>query len=629
MIRQVLTALVLTALVVASAAAALGVPSSQAPSPDAPRTKSIGQLIFEQQAHFAAQHADHPEEMALPPVDKVAEARRILRDEPVLGATPLGWVESGKTDRLLGLRPGSDAASLQRDLVTEVLRVHALAGVPVAPAEVLSLRAQADALPAEVRGPFADLVGATADAYAAQLGVAQAIAARGLKQPTEHDTVLTLAERDATVANAESVLAAANVLRVAIEDLGPRATLPPFSDSEGLVILGSTGPNTYTRGGLVLDPVLVVEQGGDDVYANSGAGACPLPLTIGNVACNKLALSFILDLAGSDVYTYDGMPSVIQGSGIYGGIGILVDMAGADSYSSKMTRSNGLPLFQYIDGVAQGSGEGGYGLLLDVEGNDTYRADVRSTNGWDIWDFAQGFGSAGGVGLLVDGSGSDQYLSNGLGLTGSGFQGVYTNGVGFYGGVGIQIDEGQDGDVYHATNVAETVDYYAQGFAAFGALGILYDEGGNDDYDATQEATDSWIVPLLNCAFGTGSFGGVGILIDLAGDDRYYGDSKSKYAAHTMNEGFGGPGVAYGLFVDVSGDDGHFMEVHGGSGSKTMGRGVIVNNGTIAGNLFGTYLDLGGNDQYTGAWPSRDNHVWVLGADVNLLMTAEDFLYGA
>lgn len=629
MLRPIPTALMLAALVVASAAVGLSAPDAQPLPADAPRTKSIGQLIFEQQAHFAAEHASHPEEMALPPVDSVGEARRILREEPILGATPLAWVEAAKAERLLSLRPV--AATDSRDLVTEVLRVHALAGVPVTAQEVLSLRAQADALPAQVRAPFADLVGATADAYEGQLATVGAIQARGLVQPSEENPILTLAERDATVANAESVLAAANALRQAIEDLGPRATLPPFSDSEGLVILGATGPNTYTRGGLILDPVLVVEQGGDDTYANSGAGACPLPLTVGNVACNRLALSFILDLAGNDTYAYDGVPSVIQGSGIYGGIGILVDMKGADSYSSKMTRGNALPLFQYIDGVAQGSGEGGYGLLLDVEGNDTYRADVRSANGWDIWDFAQGFGSAGGVGLLVDSGGNDRYLANGLGLAGpNGFQGVYTNGVGFYGGVGLQVDSGKGSDVYHATNVAQTVDYYAQGFAAFGGLGVLYDDGGNDDYDATQEATDSWIVPLLNCAFGTGSFGGVGILLDLGGNDRYYGDSKSQYAAYTMNEGFGGPGAAYGLFVDVSGDDGHFMYANGGAGSKTMGRGVIVNNNTLAGNLVGTYLDIGGIDQYTGAWPSRDNHRWVAGADVNApLMTAEEFLYGA
>lgn len=174
------------------------------------------------------------------------------------------------------------------------------------------------------------------------------------------------------------------------------------------------------------------------------------------------------------------------------------------------------------------------------------------------------------------------------------------------------------------------------GFGAFGGLGIILEDGGDDSYVAGEEIWNNptgagIIVPLLNCAFGTGSLGGVGIMLELGGDDSYFGNSISPREAYTMNEGFGGPGEAYGLFVDVSGDDGHFMEANGAAGSGTFGRGVLIADLGhallgVGGNMFGTYLDAGGADQYTGAAPSGDNKQWAAGADVNLVPSG--FLLG-
>ncbi|HET6398897.1 MAG TPA: hypothetical protein VFH47_05025, partial [Candidatus Thermoplasmatota archaeon] len=348
--------------------------------------------------------------------------------------------------------------------------------------------------------------------------------------------------------------------------------------------------------------------------------------------CNGLALSVAIDLGGNDAYALASPePTVAQGAGSMGGVGLLLDYGGDDRYTAHMHRANKPPAQAYVDGGMQAFGQAGVGILLDAAGRDVYTANV-STSRYSIWSFAQGYGGLGGVGVLADASGDDAYLAHGLPSTlrlGE-FQGVYTNGVGFYAGVGLQVDAGRTDDRYYAWDEATSTDYYAQGFGAFGGLGVLLEDGGDDDYTAGEAIVNNptgngIIVPLLNCAFGTGSFAGVGVFLELSGNDTYYGATFSPRAAYTMNEGFGGPGIAYGVFVDVSGDDGHFMEAHGSAGSATFGRGVILLGGNVflgtGGNMFGTYLDAGGNDRYTGAPPSRDGATWQGGADVNLVPT--------
>ena len=151
-------------------------------------------------------------------------------------------------------------------------------------------------------------------------------------------------------------------------------------------------------------------------------------------------------------------------------------------------------------------------------GEDTYLFNVKSSAGRSIWEFGQGFGAAGGIGVVLDSWGNDKWLSYGLESPGLyGFEGVYTQGTGFYGGVGVMADVGRGNDVYDAAITARTPDYYAQGFGAFGGFGILYEDGGDDTYSAVEIATNPWINPILNCAFGTGSYAGVGIMVELGG----------------------------------------------------------------------------------------------------------------
>lgn len=553
-------------------------------------------------------------------------------DRDVLGRPPMGWVDwvqstYGAESRL--------AAADAPDLTAEALRLYGLLELPVDEALRLDLEAQEARLAPAVRDSFARVVRTVVVAYEAQLPVALDLLARWPADFDIHEPFLSPAQRDLMADRAATIVASIHEFQAATQGL-PLAVPSSFSDPEGLIILGSPGPDTYTRSGLLPDPILVVEQGGNDLYLNSAGGANPLGLLPnGNVATggvlpdgNRLVVSVVADLAGDDTYNWNGGPAVVQGAAAFGGIGLLVDVAGDDDYLARMIRGNQGPLLNgiqyYFDGGGQGYGYGAVGLQIDEAGYDLYQFDVGATSARSIWAFAQGFGAAGGLGVSYDQDGIDTWISRGLGIAAgpSNFQGVYTQGTGFYAGVGIMIDAGEDDDLYHSWDNATTTDYYAQGFGAFGGLGILYEDGGNDDYIAVSVATASFIATSLNCAYGTGSIGGVGFFIDAGGDDRYFGDTVSNRRAHTMNEGFGGIGAAYGFFWDVRGNDEHIIVAHGAQGSQVSGRGLfegLPSIGNLLGekNIVGTYLDSGGIDSYIG--PGADNSIWLFGADQNLL----------
>jgi hypothetical protein len=597
-------------------------------------------LVMSQMGSVVGHRYDQP----LPPKGQTPQQRAawLLDRRPALGRAPSDWLAWSKGTFTLGAnapaaRPAAEGATAAaaRNLIANVAALDALAGAPLSGAQRAQVAADAARIPAQVRAPFASLVGTVAAAYAAQVPTAHAILAR-LRPGVDLATLVTRAERDAMTARQTAIVRALDVFRArtsAFFDASP--SLPRiFADPNGLVILGGTGNDTYNRAeGQFPDPILLVDPSGNDTYNNSAGGACPLwPLPvpvhlIGNsgddwLACNGLVLSVVADLgdgttaASNDRYHYDGAPSAVQGAGGPGGIGILVDVAGADTYDAKMTRGDNAPFFMYFDGGAQGYGFGGAGLLLDGTGDDTYRFDVYSAKGHSIWALGQGFGGAGGIGIATDLSGNDHWLSDGLGLRGGGFEGIYVDGVGFYGGVGILTDLGGGDDVVRSAVVADTVDFYSQGFAAFGGLGVMVDDGGDDSYYTLEKAISPapGIDPLLNCAYGTASYGGVGIMIDGGGNDTYYGASISTLGAFVMDNGWGGPAVGYGLFVDASGDDSYTMEAQGKT-PMIAGRGDQGLDSEP--NWFGTFVDGGGKDSYVGG-AGADDTTWLwMGVDEN------------
>jgi hypothetical protein len=204
----------------------------------------------------------------------------------------------------------------------------------------------------------------------------------------------------------------------------------------------------------------------------------------------QFGLGIIINAKGNDRYicSYGG-----QALGMFGGAGVLIDKSGDDLY-----RLGGLhPDFRepYTSTVSMGQGfgqgiraekairgvPGGIGVLIDEKGNDTYIADY----------FAQGSSYYYGTGILLDMDGNDEYVS-----------GRYSQGAGIHSSVGICIDR-RGNDFYYASyGVAQGTghdfgigffedgqgddEYWGgtlvQGSASNGSIGIFKDLRGSDRY---------------------------------------------------------------------------------------------------------------------------------------------------
>lgn len=649
MLRKLLLCLVVVLTASAAVASSLSVTAgglATGPATDEELAgRSLGDLIYQgmndprfeaRLQHWLGDHGlDHPQRLDLAGASPIDVARSKLNAEPRLGRSVAEWVQLANAQSLLALEPQT-APRADADLVDEVARLAAAYDVVYTPAQMAEMRTSAAAIPADLRAPFAALVSAMADATLAQAPIAEDVMSRMRKADLAFR--LTDAEREATLVNALGLVAAQNAFRLAVAD-APHVATPAFSDPAGLVILGSSGDDTFARTGQFQDAALIVDPSGNDTYQQLAGGACPDTLNLIH-ECNGLVAAMVVDLLGDDDYTYTGAPTNSQASASLGAIGILVDVAGSDLYYSNFIQKQRVGdlwggVLGYIDAGNQGYALAGVGILLDATGDDVYEGDVTTTWG-SIWGFSQGFGNAGGVGIAADGSGDDDWLAYGFDTRlDRGFQGLYPGGSGFFGGLGIMADTGLGRDEYKAWDNASSTDFYAYGFGAFGGTGIFYEDGGDDDYTAVESATGAagtTIIPLLNCAYGTASFAGLGAFLEMGGNDNYFGDSITGLPrpVATMNEGFGGPAEGEGIFVDVSGDDGHFMEAHPNgvlNYAQTYGRGAWLGGGEgLVGNTFGVYLDLAGDDVYTGAAPSQNNAVWPAGLDLEAGMVPGFFI---
>jgi hypothetical protein len=200
----------------------------------------------------------------------------------------------------------------------------------------------------------------------------------------------------------------------------------------------------------------------------------------------------IVDVAGNDNYFAGGMyedfrapgksyQSMAQGFGLgmrpwesfvgaSGGIGVLLDAEGNDSYVADYFAQGASYWYalgilddrkgndRYLSGrYSQGAGvHMSAGILLDGEGDDTYLAD---------FGVAQGCGHDFGIGFLLDNGGNDRYIS-----------GVIAQGAGNDNGIGILSDNGGDNEYY--------VKSLGQGRGNFepvrdlGSFGLLFETGG-------------------------------------------------------------------------------------------------------------------------------------------------------
>ncbi len=225
----------------------------------------------------------------------------------------------------------------------------------------------------------------------------------------------------------------------------------------------------------------------------------------------QMGMGLIVNRRGDGRYlcSYGG-----QGLGLFGGAGILIDEAGNDYYQLGGLDPDFRDPLKSTQSIGQGFGlgvrpekgrlgvPGGIGMLIDAGGNDTYIADY----------FAQGASYYYGLGILDDMAGDDQY-----------FAGRYAQGAGIHSSIGVLIDRGGDDFYYSSYGVSQGMghdfgvgflednrgnDYYrggtlVQGAATSGSVGVLMDVHGNNRYTSVSKG--------YGHAEGHGS---IGILVD-------------------------------------------------------------------------------------------------------------------
>ena len=205
------------------------------------------------------------------------------------------------------------------------------------------------------------------------------------------------------------------------------------------------------------------DDGGDDVYACEA----------GCQGAGQWGIGLLSDGGGQDSYT---SISKSQGFAWVAGAGFAVDGGGDDAWDCD----HGHPDYGGTPGIypspqmpndgnssfCQGSGfgsrndawSGGLGLLRDRAGDDSYSAST----------FAQGGGYWQGTGLLADGDGSDSYEAF-----------YYVQGGAAHYALGILADDGAGDDAF---NVLREPRYMQMGAGHDFSTGVLLNETGDDEY---------------------------------------------------------------------------------------------------------------------------------------------------
>lgn len=385
----------------------------------------------------------------------------------------------------------------------------------------------------------------------------------------------------------------------------------------GRIVVGGKGDNYYEE-----PAALLVDLGGNDTYlARTGSSA----------AAPNAHVSLCLDFEGNDEYLSDDEDTF--GSGNFG-VGLCFDLDGNDTYSS-LGRAFGVAyvglgvLFDaagddsYECGtIGEGSALFGYGLLIDKAGKDSYSLNR----------YGQGFGGTYGVGLLADLDGNDTYVAGGEVLAGgddlestASFAQGAARGCGpseneqptdearklfISGGWGILVEGGGD-DRYKGGS-------YVQGAARWSALGMLLDRWGDDVYEGARIAQGAghMLASGLLCdglgddkyevsgmGQGCAMILSVGMLWDYFGTDRYKGGENTLGYVRDIN--------CLSLMVDARGND----EYEGSPTSLGFSEKYEsqIEHGT---KPLGLFMDLGGDDRYTGRPNTGNNKTWGQEQDV-------------
>ncbi|MEE9443867.1 MAG: hypothetical protein V3V99_14480 [candidate division Zixibacteria bacterium] len=441
--------------------------------------------------------------------------------------------------------------------------------------------------------------------------------ADGQKYYPELDDAAGLIDFESLFYGGLKAVAAAEQFEKAVSDLNLEFSEDfelDFDTPYGRIVINGTENNQIDGNNCFL----IVDFGGDDNYTGS-AGA---------TSRYDRGVSVLIDLDGNDNYSTANSNDISFGAGILGigvcydvsgsdryrgkvfsqgaglfGIGILFDKEGVDDYKAETSAQGcgyfGIGLcidaagnddyYLYGDGQGMGGIGGGIGILADYSGNDVYTAEpyssvvdrgdyhsehvINSNNAQGVGFGRRGDGSdghsyAGGLGVIVDISGDDQYIS-----------GNWSLGCGYWFGTGICYD-GEGDDLYksvyftqasgaHFCNAAlideagddKHILYETAGAAlAFGwdfTNALFIDRGGNDEYEAKM------------ISYGLAQLRSFALFFEMGGADTYkYVEGQQGFGAASFRPDFAEPKLlnpytyyakSAGIFIDASGTDNYIL----------------------------------------------------------------------
>ena len=401
----------------------------------------------------------------------------------------------------------------------------------------------------------------------------------------------------------------------------------------GSIIVGSPGRDTFGSAILAIDPggddnwvanaggnaglpsraALAIDLGGDDTYDS------PDPHAQGS---GFLGVGVLVDLgAGNDSYS---APTHCQGAGFMG-VGVLWDGGGDDRYTAEGFAQGagtlGVGLLVDVGGDdllaagsrSQGFGStGGLGALIDFAGADQRRVGLP---GVDPFGPAGGGGQGaafgtrplpwsrdvalhGGVGLLYDRAGDDVYFGR-----------AFAQGAAWFGSLGLLLERGGN-DRY-------TGEVSCQGAAVHLAAALAQDAGGFDTWSGTRRvqasAADRSVAILDDQGLEAD-----GYRIGPTGPASAGGWLSGQALVHQSN--------ALAVLVDAGGDD--IRQV----GGDALASGLPATRPGRDG--LAILLDLGGADAYeatrpTGSTNPSEGATWFtgsLGIGMDLDLAADGLL---
>ncbi len=320
-----------------------------------------------------------------------------------------------------------------------------------------------------------------------------------------------------------------------------RAKPGPASATFGLSFLWDSAGNDVYRshrsglGSASFGVAMLQDKQGDDVYEAYGDAQ----------GYGKFGIGILEDMAGDD--RYYGFTQV-QGCGLTGGVGALIDRAGKDTYVANDTVID-FPSPQsdkHNVSMAQGAGygvrsdyltghslSGGVGLLYDQGGDDSYDCAVfgQGTGYWEsvgmLWDdagddvyhgmwYVQGAAAHFAVAYLEDIAGNDKYHA----------EMNMAQGAGHDFSTGTLIDRAGN-DSFRAPNLS-------LGAGNANGIGVFVDALGDDTYESSGitlgKAAESTLGSMRERAIC------LGVFLDLDGKDTYPAMADwAKNGARTVN----------------------------------------------------------------------------------------------